>query len=96
MTKCKHGRDLQVVDIKYSNYNDMKIKEVRINVDDDQYKILKHVNVTTTVDGEEVIEKMLEYKVVDDRMMYEMVHTISHDDLRSLIKALQQLLQQMK
>ena len=91
MSNC----DLQVVEVKYKDYNDMTIKEVRINVSDDRYKILKHIDVPIIIDGEEVIEQMVEYKVVDDRMMFEMTHNINQRDLRALIKALQQLYQQM-
>ena len=91
LSKC----DLQVVEVKYKDYNDMTIKEVRINVDEDRYKILKHIDVPKIVDGEETVEQMVEYKVVDDRMMFEMTHIINQRDLRALIKALQQLYQQM-
>ena len=73
----------------------MVIEDVRIDIDTDKYKTLKVVEQKVIVDNLEIVQKLLQIKTIDERMVYEMCQEIDEKELRTLIRVMQHLLKQM-
>ena len=81
--------------ITYNDLNDMDIKSIKMDIEDDRFKVLRPIEKKSIIDGQELVEKLIQIKTVDERMMYELVQEIDARELRELIKALQLLAKQI-
>lgn len=82
--------------VNYSDYESMTIKDVRMDIACDRYKLLTPKSKTTEIDGKEVTVGYLEIKTIDDRMVYELVQDLDQKELTSLIRVLQSLNKQVQ